>query len=151
VAALVAGVLACSPAARDAARDSAAPADSLIGTFIGVLPCADCAGIKTVLRLYTETSGRPTRYEASETYLATKDGDRSFERTGRWTIMRGSANDPDATVYQLDFDQPNALRNFLKAGDSELRLLDREQRDIPSLNPHSLLRVPDTTSVRGTA
>jgi len=37
---------------------------SSIGTFAGVLPCADCSGILTELRLYTEQpSGQPTRYE----------------------------------------------------------------------------------------
>jgi len=137
-------VVGCSPApARDAVQDSTAT-DSLVGRFAGLLPCADCAGIRTDLRVFVERgSGRPTRYEASETYVATRDGDRTFEREGKWTIMRGSADNPDAVIYQLDFDQPEALRNFLNVGEVELRLLDRDQRDIPSLTPHSLHRVPD--------
>jgi predicted secreted protein len=135
----------CSPSPDRSSDDSARVSpDSLIGRFAGVLPCADCAGIRTELGLFAERgTGRPTRYEATETYLATRDGDKTFERSGRWTIMRGSADDPDATVYQLDFDQPQALRNFLSAGESEMRLLDRDQRDIASLTPHSLWRMPD--------
>jgi len=116
----------------------------MFGRFAGVLPCADCAGIRTDLRLYAEQpSGLATRYEATEVYLATRDGDRTFERSGRWTIMRGSTDDRDATIYQLDVDKPGSQRNFLRLGDTALRLLDYEQRDIPSLTPHSLRRVPD--------
>lgn len=110
--------------------------------YSGILPCADCAGIRTELRLYAEQpSGRPIRYELSETYLATRDGDRAFEKSGRWTLLRGSASDPNATVYQLDFDRPATQRDFLRVGDDELRLLDRRQHEIPSAAPHSLYRV----------
>jgi predicted secreted protein len=114
---------------------------SLLGRFVGVLPCADCTGIRTDLRLYAEQpSGRPTQYESTETYLGTTAGDRTVARAGRWTILRGSAVDPDATVYQLDFDRPAVRRNFLRVGDAELRLLDREEREIASAAPHSLRR-----------
>jgi predicted secreted protein len=117
---------------------------SLLGRFVGVLPCADCAGIRTEVRLYAEQpSGLPTRYESTETYLGTRDGDRTVERAGRWTILRGSATDRDATVYQLDFDRPEARRNFLRVGDAELRLLDREEREIASGVPHFLRREPE--------
>jgi NlpE-like protein len=111
------GVLGCSQApARDAVQDSTAT-DSLVGRFAGLLPCADCAEVRTDLRVFVERgSGRPTRYDASETYAATRDGDRTFEREGTWTIMRGSADNPDAVTYQLDHDQPQALRNSPERG-----------------------------------
>jgi predicted secreted protein len=144
---LVAALLGCTSPPDESPKDSAAAADSSLGRFAGTLPCADCAGIRTELRLFaSRQSGQPTRYEATETYVATRDGDRTFERSGRWTMLRGTPDDPDATVYQLDFDQPQAVRNFLKVGDGELRLLDHEQRDIESLTPHSLHRVPDANA-----
>jgi predicted secreted protein/uncharacterized lipoprotein NlpE involved in copper resistance len=116
----------------------------LLATYQGVLPCADCSGIRTELRLYAEQpSGRAAGYELTETYLGTRDGDRTFERAGRWTIMRGTPDDNDATVYQLDFDEPNRARNFLRVGDDELRLLDRDQRTIVSPVPQSLQRVAE--------
>ena len=78
------------------------------------------------MTLYTEqTSGKPARYELSETYLQTRDGDRVFTKAGHWTLLRGSAGDNDAVVFQLDYDQPKTARSFLKVGDHELRLLDR--------------------------
>ena len=133
-----------SPGEHDDVKNTSANDDSTQGPYDGVLPCANCGGIRTRLTLHVDRStGKPTRYTATETYLATKDGDRTFEREGNWTVMRGSADDPDATVFQLDYDRPQTLRNFLRVGDRELWLLDRDQRVIPSLAPRALSRAPD--------
>jgi len=136
--------------------DAPHPADSmasaaLLGRFAGTLPCADCGGIRTELQLYTDpTSYAPTTYELQETYLATRDGDRTLTATGRWTIMQGSAIDNDGTIYQLDFDRPSQARNFLKIGDWALLQLDREQALIQSSQNHTLTRVdaPNAPSIR---
>jgi len=114
----------------------------LIATYVGTLPCADCAGIRTELSLYAEGPSQfgQAIYRLNETYLETGDGDRTFESTGRWTILRGTATDLDATVYQLDFDRPQTVRNLLRPNDNELRLLDREQREVQSQANHTLLR-----------
>jgi hypothetical protein len=45
-------------------------------------------------------------------------------------VLRGSASDSNATVYQLDYDQPKTARNFLRVSADELRLLDRYQNAI---------------------
>jgi copper homeostasis protein (lipoprotein) len=129
--------------------DSQAQIDSLAPVaYAGVLPCADCAGIRTEVKLYAEQpSGRPVRYEFTQTYLGTRDGDRSVQSTGRWTILRGSSSDRDATVYQLDYDRPGRAQNFLKVGDDELRQLDRDQKEIASSVAHSLYRVSKESSV----
>jgi predicted secreted protein len=96
------------------------------------------------MRLYAEkVSGQAMRYELTETYLDTRDGDRTFESGGRWTIMRGTPDNNDATVYQLDFDRPGRERNFLRVGDAELRMLDRDQRKVPPAMPNSLQRIAD--------
>jgi copper homeostasis protein (lipoprotein) len=117
---------------------------SLIGTYAGVLPCADCAGILTELRLYAEQpSGRSAHYELTETYLGSREGDRSIGTTGRWTTVRGSATDKDATVIQIDLGRIDALLNFLRIGDDELRLLDRNRREIISRARWSLYRVSE--------
>jgi len=119
---------------------------SQIGTFAGVLPCADCAGILSELHLYAEQpSGRPTHYELMETYMGTRDGDRSIGTTGRWATVRGD-------TVQLDLGRIDALRNFLRVGDDELRLVDRNGREIVWAAPHSLYRVselPPVTLVEG--
>src|SRR5262245_61915756 len=117
---------------------------SSIGTFAGVLPCADCSGILTELRLFTEQpSGQPTRYELTETYLGARDGGGSIGTTNRWALARGSASDSDATVIQLDLGRIDARKSFVRVGDDELRLIDRNLKEIPSTVPHSLRRVSE--------
>jgi predicted secreted protein len=113
-----------------------------------VLPCADCAGILTELRLFAEQpSGRPTRYELTETYFGARDGGGSIGTTNRWVIVRGTASDGAATVVQLDLGRIDALKNFVRVGDDELRLIDRNLKEIPPTIPHSLYRVSDLPPV----
>jgi len=120
--------------------------------FKGVLPCADCAGIRTELRLYANpASGQPLHYESTQTYMGTRVGNRTVESTGRWTIFRGSATDREAIVYQLDFDRPGMEQNFLKVGEGELRLLDRHQQEIPLSVSHSLHRVAEESADAGSS
>lgn len=57
--------------------------------------------------------------------------------------MRGSASDKDATVIQIDLGRIDALLNFLRIGDDELRLLDRNRREIISPARRSLYRVSE--------
>jgi predicted secreted protein len=137
---LALGALAgCAGSGSDA---PSTPASSvLVGTFTGILPCADCAGIRTDLALYAEQpSGEPTRYALRETYIGTRQGDRTVETAGSLAVKRGSASDPNATVYQLDSAKADLRRHFLRAGENELRLLDREQREIKSSASYSLYR-----------
>jgi len=119
---------------------------SSLGTFAGVMPCADCAGILTELRLYAE-QGRPTRFELTETYLGSRDGDRSIGTAGQWGRVRGSADDAGATVVQLDLGSVGTRRNFLRVGEDELRRIDASLREIPSAVPHSLHRVSELPAV----
>jgi len=115
---------------------------SSIGTFAGVLPCGDCAGVLTELRLYAEQpSGRAARYELTEVYLGAPDGRGSIGTTGRWASLRGSAGVGDAMLVRLDLGRVGAVKNFARTGDDELRMLDSNQREIPSNVPHSLHRV----------
>jgi len=117
-------------------------AQQLLGTYTGTLPCADCRGIRTELSLYVKDPNqfREATYKLTETYLGTRDGDRTFESVERWTIFRGNEADPNATIYQLSYDQPRNLRNFRRVSEEELRLLDGQQNEIKSEANLSLRR-----------
>jgi uncharacterized lipoprotein NlpE involved in copper resistance len=119
-----------------------APAHALLGIYVGSLPCADCRGVRTELALYAPGPDQPAgaTYRLTETYLGTRDGDRTLESVGRWTVLRGNKAYPNATIYQLSFDQPRDVRNFLRVSDDELRLLDRQQNEIESRVNLSLRR-----------
>ncbi len=136
---IVAGGLA--GCAGPAGSPSTPESGNLLGTYTGILPCADCGGIRTDLRLYADQpSGQATRYEARETYIGTREGDRTVDKAGRVKVVRGSASDKEAMVYQLETDRSDTLRNFVRASDNELRLLDREQKELVSSAPRSLYR-----------
>ena len=110
-------------------------------TFRGVFPCTGGGDLSAELRLYRLLpSSRPLRYELLERYTGVQYENVITRRSGRWCVLRRSAAETDATIYQLDYDRPETRRDFLKVGTNELRLLDREQREIPSLASHSLYR-----------
>ena len=50
------------------------------GTYEGTLPCADCSGIRTTLKINSDTT-----YELRSEYLGRKDG--VFEESGIYNIV----------------------------------------------------------------
>lgn len=119
-----------------------------VARYVGTLPCADCGGIRTDLSIFAENSGAPAGYAMRETYVATRDGDHRFDRTGRWAMVQGAQGEPDALVLQLDGDNPERERAFRKVGEQVLRALDRSRADLPSTVPRSLVRVPADVPVQ---
>ena len=86
------------------------------GTYKGILPCADCEGIKTELELNSDTT-----YEIKETYLGKGDG-KPFESKGSFQF-----DNKNSSIIELD-----------KAGDSRkyfvaegyLKALDMDGKEI---------------------
>ncbi|MDR2337646.1 MAG: copper resistance protein NlpE N-terminal domain-containing protein [Deltaproteobacteria bacterium] len=86
----------------------------LVGTFKGTLPCADCSGIETILKLDLDET-----YHLTESYL-----DRDFVNTnsGIWEISE------DLTTLELVNSQ---IRYFI-VDHNTLELLDLEGNRINS-------------------
>jgi predicted secreted protein len=108
--------------------------------YVGTLPCADCAGVRTDLRLY-RSGNTPSGFALRETYLGTRDGNRSFERTGRW--QQQPTGQPDLVLLTLEPGVPERERHFAQVGELVLRALDRSRNELPPTVPRSLVRVPD--------
>lgn len=100
----------------------AATAHGLGGIYQGMLPCADCAGIETVLYLYPDST-----YLERRTYLdQLKDGDDGQVSAGRWVqvsatlvrLTRRSATSPtdyrlrNNGLQQLDLDGQEITGNL---------------------------------------
>ncbi len=105
----------------------------LIGTYKGTTACADCTGILTVLRLYAEGANdfTDTFYISTRTYQGGRSGDQSFTDRGEWSVMKGDAVDPNATVYALSPDDPRLLQYFLlQPGGAALTQLDSQMKPI---------------------
>lgn len=114
----------------------------VVGRYAGTILCADCPGIRTELSLFED--GRDPflkTYVLRETYLETRQGDKTVTSRGNWTILRGSAADPDATVYALTADGSTASRHFLRVGEDTLRMLGGDLDELPPSLPQTLKRV----------
>jgi len=122
---------------------AALPGQRLIATYAGVLPCADCEGIKTELRLYAKSEDdlSDARFTLEETYLAARGGDRTIKFSGSWATRHGTTADPEAIVYQINSGDPSGTRYFLQVNANEIKLLDRQQREIKSNMSYSLNRM----------
>lgn len=113
--------------------------DVNMGTFKGTLPCADCSGLVTELTLVrSEPYSGDGTYVLKQTYI---DKGPPVETKGDWTTLRGTPEDPDATVYQLDPDKPNQSQYFLVVSPNEIEMLDSNRNAINSPFDYTLTRV----------
>lgn len=82
----------------------------------GMLPCADCSGIETVLVLERRDEAR--RYDLVETFLAEHGGAR-FAESGQWRL--------EGAILSLD-GEGGALRNYVLLSDGRLQPSDARGR-----------------------
>ena len=119
----------------DIANKTAKNGNSAIGVFTGVLPCADCKGIETTLTLKENKEKNERTYTLKEVYLG-QGSDKPFETTGKWTIIKGTATDPTAIVYQLsvenDDPEDSDVVNYLIVNNSTIKLIDDEMNEFDS-------------------
>ncbi|GIX24299.1 MAG: hypothetical protein KatS3mg122_1530 [Caldimonas sp.] len=136
--------LAALLAACASTPDPAAPVDLRRqvpwARYVGTLPCADCAGVRTDLTLYRQGT-EPLGYALVETYRGTRNGDRRLERTGRWRLQ--PSGQAELALLTLDPGVPERERHFAQVGELVLRALDRAGHELPAHLPRSLVRVPD--------
>jgi hypothetical protein len=64
-----------------------------------------------------------------------------FESGGSLRVRRGSASDPQATVYELLEARTRQSRFFLLVGDAELRPLDARRAEVAGAAERCLRRV----------
>jgi hypothetical protein len=126
-AAVISLVLWSRPSAPVVGQSSATPADSIReGVFEGRTPCAplatqftgfpaeNCEKIKWEITLYRDAAtGEPRSYR----YRGTRTS-----HSGAWSATRGSASNPTATVYELEYGSGVLL--LFAADDNVLLLMD---------------------------
>ena len=94
------------------------PCNEIVFEFTGIPPHERCLKVKWQLTLYQDQ-----KMGAPSTYLFRGTG---TVRTGTWTILNGTKNNPEAMVYQLRADDSQQITSFLSVGDDHLFLLDKE-------------------------
>ena len=108
--------------------------------YSGMLPCADCPALRMDLALRKDASGKPATYEQKMTYVDRRGKDVVMRSAGRWEIVRGSAAEPNATLYRLTEARSHTRELLRVEGEQALRLVDDDGRDIPSPRPQVLWR-----------
>ena len=112
---------------------------AIIGVFDGRTPCntdllalngisaIGCQIIKCRLTLYQDIKTHtPTTFQLFTVHVG--KGDNRYSTTGKWTMIKGTATDPDAIVYRLqpDSGKPQSLL-FMKADDNILLMMDENR------------------------
>ena len=106
--------------------------------YSGVLPCSDCSGIKTELKLENSPEKLERTYELSETYLETKDGDRKYMTSGIYEVIYGLEDNPGAMAIRLLDDISSPVKSFLQDKTGKLTLLNQEEKTASSDLNYSL-------------
>ncbi|WP_423148616.1 copper resistance protein NlpE N-terminal domain-containing protein [Rubrolithibacter danxiaensis] len=79
-------------------------------SYQGIIPCADCPGIKTTLKL---VFGRDSTYTLSETYLERNNG-KAFLTEGSFRMEQGYDEDPNAVLIILNPGKTDGERYYLR-------------------------------------
>ncbi len=103
--------------------------------YEGILPCADCEGIKTELALEPIQNQTDGRYFLQQTYLYTDNAVKTFQWEGVYSIQHESAQISSDTVYQIKRNQPVDMLYFSKMAESNLEFLDNNPRGKKSDGP----------------
>ncbi|NWG74730.1 MAG: copper resistance protein NlpE N-terminal domain-containing protein, partial [Rubrivivax sp.] len=115
------------------------------GPYVGTLPCADCAGIRTTLTLYTMgEGGAPLAYRMTATYLGTREGDRTEERLGPWARVGTGAD----AIVRLEPYRETIRQSLRRANADTLVLLDRDEKPIATTMDLRLRRDATATAAR---
>jgi len=134
--------------AQDAAQQQAAPAPArgkLVGAYRGVLPCADCPGIDTTVRLFAAADGAEShgRYVIRSSY---QERNTTNTEMGTWTLEKGTPADPAASVYVLKSKTGNGVTNYLVVSDNEITQLDANRKPFTGTINFTLKKVAANAS-----
>ena len=93
---------------------------TLLGTYSGKLPCADCSGLETSIAFYTVDSPQsPTGYYVrTSTYLRAPRPNVVSIDAGHLLVQKGTPDKPDWTVYTLQSGTSDHLESYLLQGDT---------------------------------
>lgn len=118
--------------------------ESVLGKVIvyeGLLPCVNCDGIETTLKIYqSDDTTRTHTFELTSIYKS-KGPERKFVEKGSYNIEKGVGNDRERTIYVLDFDQLGSSQTFygFYAGNPDkIFLLNNKREKIKSKSDYAL-------------
>lgn len=109
--------------------------------YEGTIPCAACEGIKMQLLLENNPKNKENEFELTETYLGTKDGDRSFTSRGNYEVSYGFEENSSTMIITLYNENNQTLRTFIQEDDQQLLLLGNDGKKIESKLNYRLTKI----------
>lgn len=111
---------------KDAVSRIASTTD--LGTFTGVLPCADCEGIRTTITFNLSTDEKsPHTYSETDSYIGRGT---IVSTTGTWQYTT-SASMPDAVIIELTGeDSVGSKEYYMVVNDDTLEMLSQDKEKI---------------------
>jgi predicted secreted protein/uncharacterized lipoprotein NlpE involved in copper resistance len=118
------------------------PAGTLLGTYGGKLPCADCSGILTAIALYDAGSRQTNEryYVQTVTYLGTPTGDVVSVVSGIWLLKAYNSKTPDGSIYALQSNDSDSVKIYQRQ--AALIALDSDGKPIQAPFNMSLQKQP---------
>lgn len=108
---------------------------SKTNVYEGIIPCADCSGIQMTLKIYNDYSvSQNNKFELISVYQG-KEPENVFTQKGNFNTERGLDNDPDGTIYVLNWDQPEEKQmyyGYYSSNPEKIYLLDKDRKRIKS-------------------
>lgn len=134
VLASVLGIAGCS----SSETQNQSPYAQADGRYQGTLPCADCAGIRTDLRINNQSN-----VGASFTLDSTRLGqsEEALRTEGQVLIKENVGPNSYPLVYELKNGEGNTIYNLLPVGNGDMRLLDRDYTRVESSDNLTLKRI----------
>lgn len=108
--------------------------------YQGVLPCADCAGIKTTLTLYRDQDGEASRFELSQQYLDRGETGSGQTERGNWVQQTMQMDGQSYPLYVLNPQQPEEQFRFVQNRSNAVEMLDTEGQRIDSDLNYTLMQ-----------
>jgi copper homeostasis protein (lipoprotein) len=117
-------------------EDNSKTALTWVGSYIGVIPCADCSGIATEVTLYKDQS-----YSWGYKYLGKSDDIVEFKGFFEWEAQ-------GKIVVFKDANSGDVLNRF-KLEENSLRMLDKEGKIIEGDLSHNYILYKPGTGIKG--
>lgn len=118
---------ATGPTGQGAADDGMEAAQA---TYQGTLPCRNCEGIDLDVTLVGDAESAPEdrTFDLQASYRAHPQNPPDENYEGNWEVLSGTANNPEATVYELTPSGEGQVYYFLRLDPQTLELIDPQRR-----------------------
>lgn len=113
-----------------------------VSVFEGTLPCADCSGIETTLKIHQGDGTMESHiFELVSIYKGKGPKAKVVEK-GTYNLERGLEDDPDGTIYILNWNKPETEQiyyGYYSTNPDKIYLLNNKRQIIKSQLNYSLV------------